>query len=272
MATEDGFVVLPHAKVVFQPSRDHSGQWRATITGRDQPSGWFGPAFATEAEARALCRAAAVALAEGTGGVFGEPAAVHPLKTGDRVRWCGGPLGVVGPAVCDVGFDVTWDSGAHAEYDWGDFGNRVKLAEPAAVPAEWKPVVEVKPELPLKVGDRVKYIDEGPRYGDRGVVTGLAKVGFGVKWGDEDDECEYEWADVGLYVIKADEPAEVKPEAPSGPKVGMRVKIIDPNDADFGDEGVVRKVYDDGGFSVAWDDDKWTPCVAADFGKWVGPA
>lgn len=137
------FVCVPSGTTADFDAAQANGGWRARLMSRDSAGGVFGPAFDTEAEALALARSAAVALAEGTGGVFGEP-------------------------------------------------------------------------RPLKVGDRVKYVEEGANFGDEGVVAAVYECGFDVKWDDEDGECAYEWWDIGVFVAKADAaPSAEATEAPA---------------------------------------------------------
>lgn len=106
---------------------DLNGKWMAAAMfgayGRDSEL-LFGPAFTTEAEALALARSAAVALAEGTGGVFGEP---RLLKAGDRVTYAekGSNFGDGGVVVSadDGEFVVRWDDeDGECAYEWSDVG------------------------------------------------------------------------------------------------------------------------------------------------------
>lgn len=152
----------------------------------------FGPAFDTKAEAMVFARSAAVALADGTGGVFGEvrpsadaPAPVEPAKpTGPTPG-----MRVVMP-VDDVTYEgiiydcqpsrfwVEWTNGAGEYRLNSDFGTVVK-ADPAPTEPDSKPAGPTP-------GMRVKIIN--PSYDDFGEEGKVGKVYpdgvFSVDWDD----------------------------------------------------------------------------------------
>lgn len=124
------YVYLPSGSYADFTVQYIDGKWRARLIVSDAAGGNFGPAFDTEAAALALARSAAVALAEGTGGVFGEP---RLLKVGDRVTYAekGPNFGDGGVVVSadDGGFVVRWDDeDGECAYEWSDVGVYVAKA------------------------------------------------------------------------------------------------------------------------------------------------